>query len=81
MASLDPLPLINLSSGGALVESPWPLSADSVYSIRLKSGAALQDVMVRVRHVRPTWKAGEQRYLVGLEFLAPESVPHDQLTP
>jgi PilZ domain-containing protein len=78
VASLDQLPLINLSAGGALIESRRPLAANSVHSIRLKSGAALQDMMVRVRHVRPIWTAGEQRYLVGLEFLAPESVPHDQ---
>ena len=78
VASLEPLPLINLSAGGALIESPWPLAAESVHSIRLKSGAAIQEVMVRVRHVRPTWRSGEgQRYLVGLEFLSPGNVPHD----
>ena len=78
VASLEQLPLINLSAGGALIESPWPLAAESVHSIRLKSGAAMQDVMVRVRHVRPTWRSGEgQRYLVGLEFLSPGNVPHD----
>lgn len=78
VASLDTIPLLNLSAGGALIEAPWPLATESVHSIKLKSGAAIQDVMVRVRHVRPTWKAGEgQRYLVGLEFLSPGNVPHD----
>ena len=64
-----------------MVEAPWPLVTDSVYSARLKSGAALHDVTVRVRHIRPTWTAGEQRYLVGLEFLAPESVAHVEPAP
>ena len=78
VASLDQLPLINLSAGGALIEAPWPLAPDSVHSIRLKSGAAMQDVMVRVKYVKPTWRGGEgQRYLIGLEVLSPENVPHD----
>jgi hypothetical protein len=78
VASLDQLPLINLSAGGALIEAPWPLAPDSVHSIRLKSGAAMQDVMVRVKYVKPTWRGGEgQHYLIGLEFLSPGNVPHD----
>ena len=44
VASLEQLTLINLSAGGALIEAPWPLAPESVHSIRLKSGAAMQDV-------------------------------------
>ncbi len=78
MATLEALPLINLSAGGALVEAPWPLETESVHSIKLQSGAAVQDAVARVRHLRPIWKSGQQHYLVGLEFVVtPDTTPND----
>ena len=68
VASLDPLPLVNMSRGGALVRAPWALPLDSLHSIRLQSGAALHETMVRVRHVEPVWNDGAQQYLIGLEI-------------
>jgi hypothetical protein len=59
------LRLLNLSQGGALVESLQPLSVDTQYQARLSAGDATSVVDVIVRHVR---EAGAGGYQIGLEF-------------
>jgi hypothetical protein len=66
---LERLPLRNLGRGGALVESPLPLSAETVHDVRLMLGGEPNDLQVKVRHVTPLREAAGDRYLVGLEFV------------
>jgi hypothetical protein len=69
----------NLSRGGALAETTIPLSADSFRRARLVVGDYVNEIEVRIRHVRPTrGPTGEERYLVGLEFenLHPSVLEH-----
>jgi hypothetical protein len=60
----------NVSPAGALIEAPWPLPVDSVHAVRIESDTNVSSVEVRVRHVRA--ESDDERYLIGLEFLAPE---------
>ena len=76
VATAEPVRVLNVSTGGALVEAPWTLPLESVVTIRMRSGAAQHDARVRVRHVRPSWDDGKG-FLVGLEFVAGESASHE----
>jgi PilZ domain-containing protein len=65
--------VLNISTTGALVDSPIPCAVDSTQAVRL--GIEGHDVTVdtRVRHVRPesSGSASEPRYFLGLEFISP----------
>lgn len=63
------LPLHNIGRGGALVESPLPLNADTVHGVRLMLAGEPNDVQVKVRHVTPLREAAGERYLIGVEFV------------
>jgi hypothetical protein len=56
----------NLSRGGALVVSPWPLNVDGQLTVRLGTVDDLSTLQARVRHVRRM--PGRDGYLIGLEF-------------
>jgi c-di-GMP-binding flagellar brake protein YcgR len=68
---LEPLRLVNLSRGGALLETRLPLLRDSIQRLRLAVQGQTLDVQARVCHVAVLARGStEQRYLVGFEFLA-----------
>lgn len=73
---VTPLPLRNVGRGGALLESRRTLPVDSVHPVMMTSDSGGAGAQVRVRHVNPVpGPAGEEYYLIGLEFLAlPASV-------
>lgn len=71
LETVEPLQLQNLSTGGAMVESPVPLPVDSVQRLRVSYDGQISDVQARVLHVRASALALEgERFLIGLEFLA-----------
>jgi hypothetical protein len=60
----------NLGRGGALVESPLPLAAESVHWVRATADGQPHLVQMRVRHsTRSRGGDGPPRFLVGVEFL------------
>jgi hypothetical protein len=63
-----PLPLINLGTGGVLVESGSPLVVGTIQRTRLRLGEHVADVSATVRHVRPV-PGLTNRFLVGLAFV------------
>jgi len=67
-----PLPLMNISPGGALIHSHVPLPMDSVHSLTLKSSGTTFTTQVRVKRVTDVTSGdGERTFLAGLEFVAP----------
>lgn len=72
LESTEPLRLRDVGTGGAMVESRELLRPDSVRRVRLAVNGVTSDVQVRVRHSRRLEDGGEDRYLVGLEFVDPE---------
>jgi len=60
----------NLSRGGALVVSPWPLNVDGQLTVRLGTVDDFSTLQARVRHVRRM--PGRDGYLIGLEFTEAE---------
>jgi hypothetical protein len=65
--------LVNVSSYGMMIESPFPLERDAVMQFRLVVGGHKTDVDARVAACTPV--PGARRYAVGLEFvrIAPEA--------
>ena len=55
-----------------MVEVSFPLPVDSQHSVQVRSEDRITTIDARVRHVRPAMEMG--RFLVGLEFSAPERV-------
>lgn len=65
------MPLRNICPGGALVQSPIGLPAESVHHVGVSCDGQQTPASVRVRHVRPIVGAdGRESYLIGLEFLS-----------
>jgi len=58
----------NVGSGGALVESQWPVPMDVPLTLKLTGAEPSAPVAIRIRHVRRQLPAG---YLIGLEFPSP----------
>ena len=77
MAADEALRLRNVSVGGALVETPWPLSVDSIHRVRLESERHHAMLQARVRHVRAS--EDSERYIVGFEFVGIDPRVADQL--
>lgn len=61
--------LHNISAGGALIETPWPVQQDSVLAMKLESQTHLATLEARVCRVRPAF-GSNTAYLVGLQFTA-----------
>lgn len=60
----------NLGRGGALLESPLPLTQDSVHWVTALADGEPHMVQIRVCHSRPApGKAGAARFLIGVEFV------------
>jgi hypothetical protein len=68
VATDEPLGVRNVGQGGALVEAPWPLSENSVHTVRLEIESTLAVLDARVCHVSRPERAGS--YLIGFEFIA-----------
>lgn len=77
--------LHNISGGGALIETAWPIPQDSLLVVSLESPTHHAALEARVCRVRPDY--GDV-YMVGLQFttegaadelarLIPESIPND----
>lgn len=74
------LPFRNVGLRGALLQSQVPLAVDSVYRIAWDVNAAEMFAEVRVRHVKETGgHDGQQTYLVGVEFVAPNPMLTEQI--
>ena len=66
------LPLVNVSPGGALIESHVPLPAQSVHRLTFDCNGREAATQVKVHHVRrQTAGDGSTRYLIGVEFMSP----------
>lgn len=63
-----PLPVLDISAGGALIGSDHPWQVGSVHAIAVANGAGIGDARVCVRHVRATPESGN-RFLIGVAFL------------
>lgn len=59
----------NLGTGGALLESPLPLTPDSVHWVSAVIDGSPQPMRLRVRHSSKTATASADSYLVGVEFM------------
>ena len=65
------MPLVNVGRGGALVQSPVPLTPDSIHHVAVSCDGQQTPTSVQVRHVRPIATLdGHQHYLIGLAFLS-----------
>jgi len=69
---VQPLSVRELSRGGALVESTFPLQVDSLHEFRLQLGDNAVIVKGRVAHCRISDLGQEQvLYRAGIEFVDP----------
>ncbi len=73
----QPLPVIDVSTGGALIESDRPLEIESVHSVVIANGVEAGHAQLCVKHVRPA--PGTARYLVGVEFLSLSPALSDEI--
>jgi len=65
------LPMQDISSGGALIQSHMRLPEESIHKLTLTAGGQDFSTPVKVRHVREATSAdGERSFLIGLEFLS-----------
>jgi hypothetical protein len=71
---LETARVVNISTTGALIESPLPVALHSTEAIRLSVDGEEIAVNAQVRHQRQVIRDGEApQYLIGVEFLSP---PH-----
>ena len=68
LTTAEPLPLINLGSGGLLVESADPPVVGSTHRLRLRFHQDVTEVRATVKHVRAA-PDKRDRFLVGMAFL------------
>ena len=74
------LPLVNVGTGGALVQSSIPLATESIHHVSIDCQGQPVHTSVQVRHVRPVVGAdGNEQYLVGLSFLSLPSALVEQI--
>ncbi len=68
LTTAESLPVLNLGSGGILVESPAALTVGSLQRLRLTLGDEVSDVSATVKHVSPA-PSRPGRHLVGMAFV------------
>jgi len=69
------VPMVNISSCGALIHSHTPLPPDSVHKVTLTAGGQDFTTPVKVRYVREATSAdGERSFFIGVEFLSLDPV-------
>src|SRR5688572_24978711 len=72
--------VLNISDTGVLIESPLPLAIDAKQAVRLTFEREALELDARVRHLRRVSSDGDSdRYLIGLEFVAPPTMLLDAL--
>lgn len=65
------MPLVDISHGGALVQSALTLPTESVHSVTVNCDGQPTPASVRVRHVRPAIDSdGRESFFIGVEFLS-----------
>jgi hypothetical protein len=75
-----PARVVNISDSGVLIDSPLPLAIDAMQSVRLSFEQDALELDARVRHLRRVSHDGEtDRYLIGLEFVAPPTMLLDMM--
>lgn len=67
----DSARVCNVSTSGALIDSPRPAALDASQEVRLVVDGHEVAVAAHVRHVNPLDAAGASRYLIGVEFDSP----------
>lgn len=67
---VEPLPIVNISAGGALIECerPWPVGA--VHAVLVGNGKEVGRAEICVRHVSPAGEVSTGRFHAGVEFLS-----------
>jgi hypothetical protein len=60
--------LHDISGGGALIETLWPVPKDSLVVMRLESETSLSTIEARVCRVRPA--LDREAFLIALQFTA-----------
>jgi PilZ domain len=63
-----PLPVVDVSTGGALLESNLELKIGSVHWVVMANGIEVGHAQICVKHVRPAANV-ERGFLIGVEFL------------
>lgn len=63
-----PLPVLDISAGGALIASDRPWQVGSVHAISVANGAEVGEARVCVRHVRSAPESANG-FLIGVAFL------------
>ena len=79
LETVESHPLLNLTRGGALIESRTRLTPDAVRAVRFGFNGTTHDIPVRVRHVTPEMASAGARFLVGLEFIEPSAAALEQI--
>lgn len=65
------MPVVDIGRGGALVQSPVPLTPQSVHHVAVDCDGQQASLTVQVRHVRAADASeGQDGFLIGLEFLS-----------
>lgn len=67
----------NIGPGGALLESPHPLSPGSVHSVSAVIEGSPQPLRLRVRHSTKSSDSAACSYLVGVEFMTMTDVTRE----
>ena len=75
-----PMTILDISHGGAQIETPFPLQLDSLHDIRLSHGGRSVVVKVRIAHCH----VGELTesaalYRTGVEFIEPSEHARDAI--
>jgi hypothetical protein len=76
---VEPHPLLNLTRGGALIESRTRLNPDGVRAVRFRFNGTTHDIQARVRHVTSEAVPDGERFLVGLQFIEPSAAALEQI--
>jgi hypothetical protein len=71
------LAVVNLGRGGALLQSPVPLTPGAVHSVQVVTDTESHRVTMRVRHSVASGEDGSPGYLVGVEFMDVTAPAHD----
>ena len=77
VATVEPVTVLNICAAGALIEAPFTLALNSWHSIRLGAEATFGALDARVCHVAAA--KSPSRYLIGLEFVAPDPLTAGRL--
>ena len=66
---VEPLPIVNISAGGALIECDRPWAIGAVHTVLVGNGRDVGRAEICVRHVSPVGEA-QGRFCAGVEFMS-----------